>query len=154
MPWHWPILSFRKALMFTFTVIRGTVNRPAGRVSSPSPPAQMDPAFYKATGFCFTAQKDDCNTGLRRDSWLRQYFGHECLSEPRRSASCKQYSQAPGGFESFTAFLKKSALLSSPKYHVRSWIESAPFRMKQRPVIIAISEMVRQDMANYCLHQL
>ncbi len=46
-------------------------------------------------------------------------------------------------------FLKKSALLSSPKYHVRSWIESAPFRMKQRPVIIAISEMVRQDMADY-----
>ena len=46
-------------------------------------------------------------------------------------------------------FLKKLALLSSPKYHTRAWIESAPFRMKQRPVIIAISEMVRQDMADY-----
>jgi UDP-glucose:(heptosyl)LPS alpha-1,3-glucosyltransferase len=46
-------------------------------------------------------------------------------------------------------FLKKLALLSTPKYHTRAWIESAPFRMKQRPVIIAISEMVRQDMAAY-----
>jgi UDP-glucose:(heptosyl)LPS alpha-1,3-glucosyltransferase len=46
-------------------------------------------------------------------------------------------------------FLKELALLISPKYHTRAWIESAPFRMKQRPVIIAISEMVRQDMADY-----
>jgi UDP-glucose:(heptosyl)LPS alpha-1,3-glucosyltransferase len=46
-------------------------------------------------------------------------------------------------------FLKKLALLSTPKYHTRACIESAPFRMKQRPVIIAISEMVRQDMADY-----
>jgi len=46
-------------------------------------------------------------------------------------------------------FIKKLALFAVPKYHVRAWIESAPFRMKQRPVIIAISEMVRQDMADY-----
>jgi UDP-glucose:(heptosyl)LPS alpha-1,3-glucosyltransferase len=46
-------------------------------------------------------------------------------------------------------FLKKLALLSTPKYHTRAWIESAPFRMKRRPVIIAISEMVRQDMTAY-----
>jgi UDP-glucose:(heptosyl)LPS alpha-1,3-glucosyltransferase len=46
-------------------------------------------------------------------------------------------------------FLKKLVLFATPKYHVRAWIESAPFRMKQRPVIIAISEMVRQDMASH-----
>jgi UDP-glucose:(heptosyl)LPS alpha-1,3-glucosyltransferase len=46
-------------------------------------------------------------------------------------------------------FLKKLALLSSPKYHTRAWIESTPFRMKQQPVIIAISEMVRQDMSDF-----
>lgn len=49
----------------------------------------------------------------------------------------------------FLRFLKKLALLSSPKYHIRAWIESAPFRMRQKPAIIAISEMVRQDMADY-----
>jgi UDP-glucose:(heptosyl)LPS alpha-1,3-glucosyltransferase len=46
-------------------------------------------------------------------------------------------------------FLKKLILFATSKYHVRAWIESAPFRMKPRPVIIAISEMVRQDMASH-----
>ena len=46
-------------------------------------------------------------------------------------------------------FLKKLILFATPKYHVRAWIESAPFRMEPRPVIIAISEMVRQDMASH-----
>jgi len=36
-----------------------------------------------------------------------------------------------------------------PKYHARAWIESAPFRMEQRPTVVAISEMVRQDMADH-----
>ncbi len=46
-------------------------------------------------------------------------------------------------------FLKALALRGSPKYHARAWIESAPFRRPQRPIIIAISEMVRKDMASY-----
>ena len=44
---------------------------------------------------------------------------------------------------------KAMALLVTPKYHARAWIESAAFRMRQHPVIIAISDMVRQDMADY-----
>ena len=46
-------------------------------------------------------------------------------------------------------WLKFAALLATPKYHARAWIESAPFRKGQRPVIIAISDMVRNDMADY-----
>ncbi len=46
-------------------------------------------------------------------------------------------------------FFKRLALFASPKYHARAWIESAPFRMKKRPVLIAISDMVRDDMAEY-----
>ncbi len=46
-------------------------------------------------------------------------------------------------------WLKFGALLATPKYHARAWIESAPFRKSQRPVIIAISDMVRNDMADY-----
>lgn len=50
---------------------------------------------------------------------------------------------------SLARWLKLSALLATPKYHARAWIESAPFRMSNRPVIIAISDMVRNDMADY-----
>ncbi len=46
-------------------------------------------------------------------------------------------------------FFKRLALCATPKYYARAWIESAPFRMSQRPVIIAIADMVRQDMADY-----
>jgi len=45
--------------------------------------------------------------------------------------------------------LKMLALFFTPKYHARSWIESAPFRLPERPVIIAISDMVRNDIAQY-----
>jgi UDP-glucose:(heptosyl)LPS alpha-1,3-glucosyltransferase len=46
-------------------------------------------------------------------------------------------------------WLKFAALLATPKYHARAWIESAPFRKSQRPIIIAISDMVRNDMADH-----
>jgi UDP-glucose:(heptosyl)LPS alpha-1,3-glucosyltransferase len=46
-------------------------------------------------------------------------------------------------------WLKFAVLLATPKYHTRAWIESAPFRSGQRPVIIAISDMVRNDMAEH-----
>ena len=46
--------------------------------------------------------------------------------------------------------LAKSLLLfASPKYHARAWIESAAFRMPNPPTIIAISDMVREDMSRY-----
>ncbi len=43
--------------------------------------------------------------------------------------------------------IKTLLLFVSPKYHARAWIESAPFRAKNTPEIIAISDMVRSDMA-------
>jgi len=46
-------------------------------------------------------------------------------------------------------FLKGLATFLSPKYYARAWIESAAFRMEQRPLIVAISDMVRQDMAKH-----
>jgi UDP-glucose:(heptosyl)LPS alpha-1,3-glucosyltransferase len=46
-------------------------------------------------------------------------------------------------------FIKRLALLVTPKYHARAWIESAPFRLHRRPVVVAISDMVRDDMATY-----
>jgi UDP-glucose:(heptosyl)LPS alpha-1,3-glucosyltransferase len=46
-------------------------------------------------------------------------------------------------------FIKLLGLFLTPKYHVRSWIESAPFRAKDRPVLIGISDMVRDDISSY-----
>ncbi len=45
--------------------------------------------------------------------------------------------------------LKRITMYMSPKYHARSWIEAAPFRMNPRPEIIAISDMVRDDMTQH-----
>jgi UDP-glucose:(heptosyl)LPS alpha-1,3-glucosyltransferase len=44
---------------------------------------------------------------------------------------------------------KKAAMFAAPKYHARAWIESAAFRSRQRPHIVAISDMVRRDVARY-----
>jgi len=54
----------------------------------------------------------------------------------------------------FTRIVKTLLTFLSPKSLVRSWIESAPFRMKNRPVIIAISDMIRSDIRQrYALSQ-
>ncbi len=44
--------------------------------------------------------------------------------------------------------MKRMAMLLTPKYHVRSWIESAPFRSAPRPSIVAISDMIKRDIVD------
>jgi UDP-glucose:(heptosyl)LPS alpha-1,3-glucosyltransferase len=46
-------------------------------------------------------------------------------------------------------FIKKVALFLTPKYHARAWIESAAFRSPAPPAIVAIADMVRDDMSDY-----
>ena len=46
-------------------------------------------------------------------------------------------------------WIKRLIIKLSLKQWVRHWIESAPLRQKKRPVIIAISHMVKDDMASY-----
>jgi UDP-glucose:(heptosyl)LPS alpha-1,3-glucosyltransferase len=50
---------------------------------------------------------------------------------------------------SFVRSLKALLLFLTPKYHARAWIESAAFRTNQPPIIVAISDMVKDDMAKY-----
>jgi len=45
--------------------------------------------------------------------------------------------------------IKRLLIFLSVKDKVRYWIESAPFRLNPRPTIIAISQMVRSDMASF-----
>ena len=49
---------------------------------------------------------------------------------------------------SWFRFLKRRLMFLTPKYHVRSWIESAPFRIKPMPEIVAISDMIKEDIMN------
>jgi UDP-glucose:(heptosyl)LPS alpha-1,3-glucosyltransferase len=45
--------------------------------------------------------------------------------------------------------LKRVLMVMSPKYHARKWIESSAFRISPRPLIIAISDMIKRDMIDY-----
>jgi UDP-glucose:(heptosyl)LPS alpha-1,3-glucosyltransferase len=45
--------------------------------------------------------------------------------------------------------MKRLLIFLSVKNKVRHWIESAPFRLNPRPTIIAISQMIRSDMASF-----
>jgi UDP-glucose:(heptosyl)LPS alpha-1,3-glucosyltransferase len=49
----------------------------------------------------------------------------------------------------FRRWIKRLIIKLSLKQWVRHWIESAPFRQEKRPVIIAISHMVKEDMVSY-----
>ena len=46
-------------------------------------------------------------------------------------------------------WIKYLTVFAAPKYYARAWVESAAFRLNPRPTIIAISDMVRDDMASH-----
>jgi UDP-glucose:(heptosyl)LPS alpha-1,3-glucosyltransferase len=46
----------------------------------------------------------------------------------------------------FLRIIKRVFILLSIKYWTRAWIEAAPFRLKPRPIIIAIANMIKDDM--------
>ena len=45
--------------------------------------------------------------------------------------------------------IKRIMILLSVKYWVRHWIESAPFRLDKRPKLVAISQMIKEDMESF-----
>lgn len=45
--------------------------------------------------------------------------------------------------------MKSLAAFAVPKYYARAWIEAAAFRMQPRPILVAIADMVRRDMARH-----
>jgi len=49
----------------------------------------------------------------------------------------------------FLRFLKLSGRILSPRQWVNGWIENRPYRQKRLPKIVAISEMVKQDMIRW-----
>jgi UDP-glucose:(heptosyl)LPS alpha-1,3-glucosyltransferase len=45
--------------------------------------------------------------------------------------------------------IKRLIILLSLKQWARAWIESAPFRLYPRPIIVAISQMIKNDMSSF-----
>ena len=48
-----------------------------------------------------------------------------------------------------TRLIKGLSAFLMPKFYARAWIEAAAFRMRPRPTIVAIADMVRRDMARH-----
>ena len=85
----------------------------------------------------------DVVLGFGNTIYMNVYQSHGGVH--RFSTSRKVYSES----NSVLRLLKRALIVLSPKDKARQWIESAPFRIEPRPRIIAISEMVRDDMASF-----
>ncbi len=81
--------------------------------------------------------------GFGNTIYMNVYQSHGGVH--RFSTSRKVFSAQ----NSFLRLLKRMLIALSPKDMARQWIESAPFRIEPRPRIVAISEMVRDDMASF-----
>lgn len=90
-----------------------------------------------------TGQGFNVVLGFGNTIYMNVYQSHGGVH--RFSTSRKVFSVQ----NSFLRLLKRMLIALSPKDKTRQWIESAPFRIEPRPRIIAISEMVRDDMASF-----
>jgi UDP-glucose:(heptosyl)LPS alpha-1,3-glucosyltransferase len=86
-------------------------------------------------------QDFDVVLGFGNTIYMNVYQSHGGVH--RFSTSRKVFSAQ----NSLLRLLKRTLIALSPKDKTRQWIESSPFRIEPRPRIIAISEMVRDDMA-------
>jgi UDP-glucose:(heptosyl)LPS alpha-1,3-glucosyltransferase len=85
----------------------------------------------------------DVVLGFGNTIYMNVYQSHGGVH--RFSTSRKVFSEQ----NFFLRLLKRLLIALSLKDKARQWIESAPFRIEPRPRIIAISEMVRDDMASF-----
>ncbi len=145
----WLILWSVKDLMFTCTAIPGTANptgaefHPIRRLPGWVPPSIRLLDFALQHRRMTARENFDVILGFGNTVAMNVYQSHGGVHYISNMRKLQAVSNP------LLRFLKKLILFATPKYHVRAWIESAAFRMKQRPVIIAISEMVRQDMARH-----
>ncbi|MGV1098499.1 glycosyltransferase family 4 protein [Thiovibrio sp. JS02] len=88
-------------------------------------------------------EKHDVVVGFGNTIYMNVYQSHGGVH--RHSTRRKCYSIR----NPFLRFLKRLLIFFSLKDKVRNWIESAPFRQSPPPKIIAISQMVVDDIAAY-----
>jgi len=88
-------------------------------------------------------QNFDVILGFGNTLYMNVYQSHGGVH--RFSTARKVYAKS----SRILRLIKRLLIFLSVKDKVRQWIESAPFRLNPRPKIIAISQMVRSDMASF-----
>lgn len=88
-------------------------------------------------------QDFDVILGFGNTVYMNAYQSHGGVH--RFSTARKVYAET----SKILRLIKRLLIFLSVKDKVRHWIESAPFRLNPRPKIIAISQMVRSDMASF-----
>ena len=88
-------------------------------------------------------QNFDVILGFGNTVYMNVYQSHGGVH--RFSTARKVYAET----SKILRLIKRLLIFLSVKDKVRHWIESAPFRLNPRPKIIAISQMVRSDMASF-----
>lgn len=89
------------------------------------------------------SQTFDVILGFGNTIYMNVYQSHGGVH--RFSTARKVYAER----SRILRLIKRLLIFLSVKDKVRHWIESAPFRLSSRPKIIAISQMVREDMASF-----
>jgi UDP-glucose:(heptosyl)LPS alpha-1,3-glucosyltransferase len=107
------------------------------------------PAWLKMILFALSHKKAvktrdfDVVLGFGNTLYMNVYQSHggvHWLSTKRKSYSEKS---------KIKRVIKRSIIVLSLKQWVRAWIESAPFRLDPRPRIVAISQMIKNDMESF-----
>ena len=105
------------------------------------------PAWFKLLLFAWKHKKMvsqehyDVIMGFGNTIYMNVYQSHGGVHQ--FSTARKVYSEK----NAFLRIIKRIFILLSVKYWTRAWIEAAPFRIKPRPIIIAIAHMIKDDMA-------
>jgi len=104
------------------------------------------PAWFKLLLFAWKHKKMvsqehyDVIMGFGNTIYMNVYQSHGGVHQ--FSTARKVYSEK----NAFLRIIKRIFILLSVKYWTRAWIEAAPFRIKPRPIIIAIAHMIKDDM--------
>lgn len=122
---------------------------PRGVIFHPVPVPAFLPRFLKLLLFALRHRRAverepfDVVLGFGNTIVMNVYQSHggvHWLSTDRKLYTCN--STALRSLKRFFARI-------SPKHQARHWIESAPFRQKTQPKLIAISHMIQNDLATY-----
>lgn len=124
---------------------------PEGAVFHPLPrPAAWLPAWVKLLRFAADHRRAVMEAGFGRDRGVILGFGNTTrLNVYQSHGGVHRLSTArkiPSESSALGRGLKRLGLVFSIKHRVRNYIESAPFRLSPRPAIIAIADMIKDDM--------
>ncbi|MDI6742628.1 MAG: glycosyltransferase family 4 protein [Smithella sp.] len=107
------------------------------------------PAWLKLLVFAWKHKKMtenenyDVVVGFGNTIFMNFYQSHGGVHQ--LSTAGKVYAEK----SSAARFIKRIIILFSMKHWTRAWIEAAPFRLHPRPKIVAIADMIKNDMVSF-----